>query len=80
MAQNLKTSEAALVTEATGKPKTKEERVKNSDHPENYVKQPTRGTWWSQAPFNSQGFFSITLSLVNRTLDARIISGSNFRS
>ena len=23
---------------ATGKPKTKEERVKNSDHPENYVK------------------------------------------
>lgn len=38
VAQNLKASEAALVTEATGKPKTKEERVKNSDHPENYVK------------------------------------------
>lgn len=37
-AQNLKAGEAVLVTEATGKPKTKEERVKNSDHPENYVK------------------------------------------
>ena len=38
MSQNLKAGEAALVTEATGKPKPKEERVKNSDHPENYVK------------------------------------------
>lgn len=34
MAQNLKAGEAALVTEATGKPKPKEERVKNSDHPD----------------------------------------------